>query len=69
MIDDTGEFEPEVLSYQSFCNRQALRAWRERRRAHERRERLGRSGTALVRAGARLLSTFRTPSDQYADKN
>jgi hypothetical protein len=29
------ELEPEILSYREFRNRQALRAWEERRRALE----------------------------------
>jgi hypothetical protein len=33
MNEDTGE--PEILSYQAFCNRQTLLAWHARRRAYE----------------------------------
>lgn len=47
MDHEANEFEPEVLSYLAFRNRQLLRAWRERRRVHQAREYPRRSGPVI----------------------
>ena len=39
------EFEPEILSYREFKNRETLLAWQQRRRAFE--ARVGRRGIKL----------------------
>ena len=41
----SNEFEPEILSYREFQNRETLLAWQQRRRAFE--ARLGRRGIEL----------------------
>ena len=46
-MDD--ELEPEILSYREFRNREALRAWQQRRRAFESPP--GRSRDLLKRDG------------------
>jgi hypothetical protein len=53
MNEDTGE--PEILSYQAFCNRQTLLAWHARRQAYEQQHGVVTGRTSQLRDDERFV--------------